>query len=470
MKKYRIYISLALVGSFLVSACNKFSDSINTDPNNPTVAAGTQLIANSEFYLPTLSSAPQGEYYAQYLSETQYPDLSLYNNITASFYSLYYGPLINLETVITSPSLVASEGPIVNQVAVAKILKAYFIWHITDRWGDVPYTEALKGSVNYTPSYDTQESIYNSLFALLDEASTTITAGNISNDLIYNGDMDKWKKFANTIHMLMALRLSKVNPTKAQEEFSKALNAGIMTSNADNMVFKHLANTDAQNYWYDQITNQNRKWWALSKPLVDYMKTFDDPRLAIYGDKNKAGQYQGLTYGLVEGLANEDPSLLGEAIRRQDAPVYLVTYAQALFAKAEAAKRNWISGADAEAKTNYDLAIEQSLRQWNSNDTSGFAKMMSHAEVQYNPTIALRQIAYQRWVHLFMHGYEAWAEWRRTGYPSLNPPAGNPERAIPLRQGYPPEEASNNTAHYNEAVQRQFNGTDDLYGKIWWNK
>jgi hypothetical protein len=340
------------------------------------------------------------------------------------------------------------------------------MWYITDRWGDVPYTEALTGRTNFTPKYDTQEFIYESLFRLLDSANNMIVTGNITNDLIYGGDVAKWKRLGNTIHLLMALRLSKVNPAKGNVEFNKALTQGIMTSNADNLVFRHLP--ENQNYWYGQIFGQNRKWWALSETLVNKMKPVNDPRLPIYGSPNSAGQYVGLQFGRTDNLGAADVSLLGTEIWKQDAPVYLVTYAQALFARAEAAKLGWITGGDAVAKTNYDMAIEQSVRQWNSNNISGLATMMGNPEVQYNPARAIEQIATQRWIHLFMHGYEAWAEYRRTGFPVLQSPA--PGVLVPRRQAYPTEEKFNNTNNYQEAIQRQFGGKDDLYQRVWWDK
>jgi len=463
MKK--VYIIL-LTCLFLAS-CDNFNE-ININPNLPNQASNSQLIANATLYLPDLSSAPQGEFYAQYLAETQYVNASLYNDVNFNFYGLYTGPLMNLETVLTTQEINENTSPVaVNQVAVAKILKAYFFWHITDRWGDVPYSQAFKGQENFTPSYDPQESIYNSLFQLLDEANVMIIPGTtIPDDVVYNGDMAQWKKLANTIHLLMALRLSEVDATKGAAEFNKALNNGIMTSNDDNLTFKHLASEANQNYWYDQIENQGRFWWALSETLVDKMKPVSDPRLAVYGNVNGAGEYVGLELGLTDGLDQQDPSLLGDAIWKQDAPVYLVTYAEALFAKAEAAKRGWIPGADAEAEANYNMAVEQSVLQWTGNE-GGAAALLVQPEVGYNPANAIKQISEQRWLHLFMHGYEAWAEWRRTGYPNdLTKPGG---REIPTRQGYPIEEQFNNTANYNEAIQRQFAGQDDLYGHVWWD-
>lgn len=463
-------ISSLILAVVLLAGCNKFATDINTNPNLPTTASNTQLIANAALYLPGLSSSPQGEYYAQFLSETEYPNLSLYNQVSFGFYDLYTGPLMNLETVLTSSTYNGNEGPVANQIAVAKILKAYFFWHITDRWGDVPYTEALKAKGNFTPKYDRQEVIYDSLFNLLQDANAMIVTGNISNDIIYGGDMTKWKKLANTIRMLMALRLSKINASKGNTQFNAALTAGPMTANSDNLVFKHLPEAANQNYWYGQVFGLNRSWWALSKNLVDKMKPTGDPRLAVYGDKTKSTpqDYVGLQYGNT-GVVNKDNySLLGTAIWKQDAHIHLVTYAQMLFAKAEAAKLGWITGGDVAAKTNYDLAIEQSVRQWNNNSITDLATMMAHPDVVYNPANALQQIAEQRYIHLFMHGYEAWAEWRRTGFPAnMVAPAGRP---VPRRQGYPTQEQFNNATNYQQAVQTQFGGQDNLTGRVWWDK
>ncbi|WP_276496319.1 SusD/RagB family nutrient-binding outer membrane lipoprotein [Pontibacter litorisediminis] len=465
MKKKLYIVLMSCLGLW---SCEDFDD-LNVNPNLPSEASGTQLIANAALALPDLSSSPTGEFLAQYLAETQYVTSSLYPAGGTSFYWLYEGPLMNLQSVLdNAEKLSANDGPIANQLAVAKILKAYYFWHITDRWGDVPYTEALQGAQNFTPKYDSQESIYNSLFTLLDEAEAQIVAGSITNDIVYGGDMAKWKKLANTIRLLMALRLSEVDAAKGSEEFNEALEAGIMASNNDNLVFRHLAEANNQSYWYGQWVVQNREWWALTETLVDEMKPVNDPRLEVYGQPaRKTKEYVGLTFGETENMNTDDYSLLGQAIYAQDAPVYLVTYAQALFAKAEAAKRGWIPGGDAEAEALYNEAIEQSVMQW-TGSTEGVEELLAQPEVTYDPARAIEQIATQRWIHLFMHGYEAWAEYRRTGYPNdLVAPGG---AAVPNRQMYPALEASNNTANYNEAVQRQFGGNDGLYGQLWWDK
>lgn len=469
MKKILIITLIVLVG------CDNFEEDLNKNPNVPSTAANTQLLAYAMRWLPEMTASASGPLYVQHISEAEYITLSRYEVVFYNFYSWYSGPLMNIEKVLASEEFNLLEGPAANQKAVAKILKAYFFWYLTDRWGDLPYSQALQGSSNFTPKYDTQEEIYNALFVLLDEANAEIVPGNISNDIVYGGNITRWKKLANTIHMLMALRLSKVNPAKGEIEFNKALTNGIMTANADNLTYVHLSDPNNWNYWYNVFSVLNREWYAVSKPLVDYMQPVNDPRLPTFANRNEAGNYVGLVYGLQGNEVNTGPyqkknvSMLGLGMRQPTTPVYLVTYAEALFAKAEAAKLNWIPGGDAEALLNYNLAIEQSVRQWNANSTTGLPAMMAEPAITYNPATALEQIGYQRWVHLFLNGYEAWAEWRRTGFPALTAPTNNNGREIPRREAYPTQEEQNNNAHFTEAVSRM-GGTNDLNGRMWWDK
>ena len=292
-----------------------------------------------------------------------------------------------------------------------------------------------------------------------------IVTGNLSNDIIYDGDISKWKKFSNTVRMLMALRLSEVDPATAQAEFVSAIDDGVFTSNDDNLFFQHLADANNQNYWYGQIVNQNREWWALTEGLVDQMKPVNDPRLPIYGNPARdSGEYVGMLYGDEVNLGTQEYSLLGDAIYAQDAPVYLVTYAQVLFAMAEASQRGWIAG---DTASFYESAIESSILQWTGN-TDTVADFMMEPGIAFNDAIGIEQIATQRWVHLFMFGYEAWAEWRRTGFPNIMvSPNG---AAVPARLSYPDNEAFNNEVNYNEALDRQFGGEDSIYGQLWWDE
>jgi hypothetical protein len=474
MKLFNQNISIiAFAVVLLANGCKKFDSSLATDPNNPATLSSVQLIANAEYSLPDISSSPNGVHYPQYLSLTAFTDNSRFVPTNFNFYGWYTGPLKNLEEAIANAKTI-SDGPIANQKAVAKILKAYFMWFLTDRWGDLPYKEALKGSANYTPKYDRQQDIYNSLFALLDEANAEIvtTNGNIKNDIVYNGDIAKWKKLGNTIHLLMALRLSKVDPEKGKTEFLKAMANGMMTANTDNLAYPHLAEQAHENYWYNSFTRLGRNWYALSNTLVNYMKPLNDPRLPVYGNPNSAGTYSGLEFGKASPTTADinAASLLGSSLRQQNSPVQLVTYAQSLFALAEAAKINWIAGGDAQAQLYYNSAITESIKQW-TGATTTVAAFLAQPEVAYDATDALRKIGYQRWVHLFLHGYEGWAEYRRTGYPALTLPAGINGGVVPRREGYPTQEQANNTANYQAAVGAfPYPGADGLNSRVWWDK
>lgn len=407
MKKLLLFTLLA----FLCASCD-FEKGININPNLPSDVEPSQLMANAMLSLPGLIASPLGEYYAQYLSQLVYVDQSLYPQESTSFYWLYQGPLINLQTAIEKANNA-------NEKAVAKILKAYYFWNITDRWGAVPYSEALQGDANFTPAYDSQKEIYYALFDTLTKYTKMldVSKGPVRNDIMYQGNINKWRKFGNTVRLLMALRLSEVNEQKARKEFKAALAAGVMESNDDSFVFHNLNNSNVENYWYNQIVVHTRVWWAIPVRLIKMMKPYNDPRLSIYADKaEKTGQYQGLLYGSsIDDIGPKNKySLLGSDIYEQDAPAYLVTYAQVEFAIAEAAAKGWINE---DPELHYNSAVRASVIQW-TGSSEGVMELLK--EQPYDPAHPIEQISKQRYIHLFMNGYEAWSIYRRTGYPDNN--------------------------------------------------
>ncbi|TWF37309.1 SusD-like starch-binding protein associating with outer membrane [Chitinophaga polysaccharea] len=463
------------VVSFTLVGCTKFSDDLNRNPNLPDTFSNPKLLTYAILKMDTTAATPYGLLYVQHLSEKVYTDASRYINNSFEFSNFYADALMNLNLIIKTSHFNTDEGSANNQLAVARILRAYFFWYITDRWGDVPYKEALQGRAKIDPAYDSQKDIYTDLFKELTEAAAQLENSNpAKGDVLYYGDTGKWKRFAGTLHALMALRLSKVDPAWGKREFAAALTTGIFTGNDDNVITQHLPETAYQNYWYYVYSIQGRRWYCISKPLVDFMKPLGDPRLKVYAATNSSGDYVGMPYGLEGKDAQNIPagsvSFQGTAIRKQDATAYVVTYAQVLLARAEAAKLGWIPGGDAAAMADYNAAIEASVNQWTGSST-GLAAYMARPEVAYNAATAIKQIAYQRWVHLYMNGYEAWAEWRRTGYPELTPAPGNNNVPIPRRQGYPLSEHNINTKNVEAAIAAQpgLHGKDDLTGRVWWD-
>jgi len=502
MKRFNnIHVVLVLAVLFVsVSGCSKLDDfdDTNVDPTRVTVAATRAMLTNAiQHSIPVAafgnSSGPAAttntrsngvaNMYVQYLSEGPYPGGSLYNGLRFEYDTWYTGPLYNLQSIINynaDPEKMAVEADPINngshnnQIAVARIIKAFTYWHMTDRWGPIPYTEALKGAGNYTPAYTPQDVIYKDLFKELKEATAQIDNGEPpAGDIFLNGDLDAWKRFANTQRLIMALRLSKVDANLGKTEFAAALAAGVITSNNENFLY-HYVGGDPNNYnpWYNNYTVTNRNDFAISETMVDYMKPLNDPRLEVYGEVLGARGVVGLEYGSDD--ATNIPaafSRIGSYFRGDNSPAAIFTYAQVLLSMAEAAHLSWIPGGEVSAKKYYEDAIKASWEQYGVFDAVQFAAFISNPAVAYTPASSIEKILTQKWVHLYLNGSEAWAEWRRTGYPVLTPAPDyqSSQNAIPRRQAYPVSDATNNKANYDAAVT-SLGGPDNLYTRIWWDK
>lgn len=476
-KNFKISLFGALMATALVSCDPSDFGDMNVDPNNPSVPVTSNLFTTAVRGVIGPVTDIDPTLYSQQISEKFYTEASRYGTQQFSFNGFYSSPLINLEQIIqlntdeATKGTAAQNGANNNQIAAARILKAYFFWHITDRWGDIPYSQALNGRENFKPVYDKQDAIYNSLFTELKEASAQITPGTISGDQLLGGNMDSWKLFANSMRLVMALRLSKVNPEKGKTEFASAFADGVISSNAQNVTYKFLADENNDSPWEDRF--QTRLDFCVSKKMVDLLAGYGDPRLPVFADKAVLTQtYAGMPYGLEQGAAGAIPngqvSFLGIALRSQASPGYVMTYAQMQFTLAEGALLGWISG---DAATFYNKGIEASFGQYGVYSAAAHAAYIAQPGVVYNPATGLEQIITQKWVAQFLNGYEAWADWRRTGFPILTPPAStiSPSGLIPRRQGYPTTERDLNGVNYETALQ-SLAGKDDLDGKVWWDK
>lgn len=477
--------------AFVLVGCNKFGDT-NVNPSLLTAASTRALLTNSlqaysGLILGNAASARLGAMYVQHLSEGPYPGPSLYNDRNLSFAGWYTGPLYNLETIINynneGSKAANGNGSKDNQIAVARILKAHYFLMMTDRWGDIPYKQALKGNAAFSPVYDKQQDIYTDLFKELTEAVAQIKEGEaaVVGDVLLGGNMAAWKRFANTQRMIMALRLSKADPAKGKTEYAAAKAAGVITSNAQNISYKFIAG-DPNNYnpWHNNYVVSNRNDYAISKTLTDYMEPKADPRLPIYGEVLAGNVVKGLTYGRNAainipaaysriGAYFGGPALTGVPAQ-QSAPMSIYNYAQVLFMEAEAAKIGYTAGGDVAAKTFYDDAIKASMEQYGVYTPAAYAAYMLNPSVVYNPVDGLKQILTEKWVHSYLNSWETWNDWRRTGFPVLTPAVDAVDaRGIPLRLGYPTNEAALNGDNYKAAVTNM-GGTDDNYAKMWWLK
>ena len=472
--------SSLLVALIATSACDKYSDfgDINLSPNSPSVANTASLLTGALTQVGGVATAITPALYTQQFGDVTYIEESRYKTVNFNYGGFYTTPLnslnyiIKLNTDAATKNAAAANGSNANQIAVARILKAYFFLNITDRWGDAPYSQALKGNDNFSPAFDTQQAIYTDLFKELKEAQAQFDGGlTVVGDIMLAGNATRWKKFANSLRAIMALRLSKVDAAKGKAELIAALADGVFTSNADNVTYKYLKDANYQSPLYDNYVTGNRKDFAVSNVMIDYLVKTNDPRIAAFADKATATlTYKGVPYGVFPAASKaQDVSLASSTkIANQDAAVAVATYAQILFTQAEAAKLGWITG---NAKQLYEDAIKASMQQWGVYTTdAAFATFILGSDIAYSDAKALELIGVQKWVALFYMGYESWAEWRRTGYPVLTPAAKplNASGKIPRRMAYPTTEATLNKVNYDEVVKRQ--GADNQDTKVWWDK
>ncbi|NGP89564.1 SusD/RagB family nutrient-binding outer membrane lipoprotein [Fodinibius halophilus] len=477
-----VYGGLLVILVVMVS-CDSLT-SYNENPNEPQEARTTYLLTNvqkslSDTQWDDFNLGRFGNLYAQYWSQTQYTDESRYSPRTGSINSMwadYYLNIRDLEEIIRlnreNPDKYKGYGANQNQIAVAKILKAWSYQMITDVWGAAPYKDAMGGRENPSPKYSSQEEIYTGIIKTLTEASDSIdvnASGFTAGDVIYDGNMTKWKKFANSLKMRAAMRIADAKPQLANTAINEAISAGAFESNEDNAVFTYKTAVPNNNPINEAFKNRND--FAVSEALVGLMKSNSDPRLPFYADPASTGDYLGYPYGLSNGaapkyFADQPFSYPSSKVRDATAPALYMLYDEVLFIKAEAAERGYISGTPANF---YEQAIEASINYW-SNESVSQSDISSYiANVPYNAS----NFAQQKWLALYMQGVQGWSEFRRLDFTGvLQQPAAGKKGTFgtdfPQRYPYPNEEYNLNQTNLKAAIEMQ--GADNQGTKLWWDQ
>jgi hypothetical protein len=474
------------------TACTDDFEAINTNPNSPVAVPSSYLVTQAQRALVDrvvgegfAGVGTYGQHYIQHLSQTQYTDVTRYDDIRTSFYGFYNGGLVDLQRVIelntdeATRDAISASGPNESQIALAKVMQSWAFMSMTDFWGDIPYSEALQGVANLNPKYDEQEQIYRGIVATLVEAGDMITSGaaGVDGDIIFGGDMQLVRKFANSLILRAGIRVSDASPSLGQEWTNLGISRGVLESNDDNIQLSYIGGGEAANntFYTDFLTRTD---YAISEPLVDFMTAQTDPRIPVYAQPTATSvaggteAYVGMVYGVTESVAGGIPvadiSYPGSAFVGINSPAVMLTYSEVMFNRAEAAQRGWVSG-DAEAL--YDAAIAASMNQHGITDATAIDAFVNQAGVDYVAADFEQLIGEQKWVALFFQGMEAWSEWRRLGFPALAPaPDAIQITTIPTRRGYPDNEFSLNNANYIDALMRQFNTDEDkLDQRVWWD-
>ncbi len=496
MKKLFKYIFL-LPALLIVPSCSEDYLDVNTDPNNPTsvtpdlaLPVAQHLTATYLFNMNRVNTLGnlmmynwgQSDGYAWYPDEFKYL-------VTSSFYqtcfnTAYQNPLKQYQTIDRPDDLTYD-----NYTAISMIMKSYIFQLLVDMYGDVPYTEALQRSTNSAPKYDDAQTIYTDLIVKLTDAIALINNASEkalvpgTDDIMFGGDMDEWKKFANTIKMRILVRQSDMDGRTAyiQEQINAitAEGSGFITEDVGvNPVYKK--EVDKQSPLWDTYgadangaLTMNNKATCATPFVLDLLKSFKDPRIDRIYEKPATG-HKGVPQGMldydtpiVDQYTPDNVSNIGPGILKgpdQDAIIF--SLAESYFNQAEAALKGLTPG---DAKQLYQSGIAASFRYLGLTDAAAatyYAQAINN--VGWDFTLAadrLQAIITQKWIALNGFGaIQSWFDYNRTGFPAGLPVsllATTPDR--PVRLLYPASELSSNA----DNVPAQKNAFTD---KIFWAK
>lgn len=526
---------LILIGAvILMVGCSKnYLDKINTDP---TKASGADFDPNNLLSSAELNYANTGYYqlvyesmmmqvlastYYYYNNGDKYIDEGNFTDYQGAIFSQGYGEssaIKQMQQLCVKRDSVSYS----NLINIGNIMKVLILQRITDMYGDCPYSQAdmAQQGVKY-PVYDKQQDIYSEMLADLDNAISKLDVNKPkpTADLIYNGDINKWKRFGYSLMLRVAMRLTKVDPATAQKWAEKAAAGGTFADVTDNaLVPTNPTNSSAQNaasVALRTLTDYEQVRW--SKTLIDFLRSTSDPRLSVIGE---VAPY-GLANNGNETLAgNPDSSLqkgmpngydlLGGATDISKAPgypggtglgadfaplgnysrprtsvylklggaIFVLTYAETELLLAEASIRGWnIPGSAQQHYNNGVSGAMQSLSQQDAQTVisqSSITKYLGNHPLDISTTTkALQMINTQYWVATgtTFHFIENWFNWRRSDYPELTPinyPGNVTNGTIPRRMIYLSTEILTNPVNYKAAVSR-LQGGDKLTSRVWWD-
>lgn len=476
MKNNYIYI-VAILMLFSLLGCQKF-DYYQDNPNKPTNATPALLMASicqNIFNNNPINAA----YASRHLTYYERPSESVnYNWNRGGF-----GGFTSL-TQVKKMSELATDNK--NYQGIAKLFRAIYFTKLTETFGDIPYSEALQGEANDKPKYDTQEDVYAGVLAELEEANELLQTGNgvVDGDIIYNGDVLKWKKLVNAFRLRTLMHLSKKEgQTKinVKEQFKQIMDDParypLLTSNTDNgqLVFN---SSDPSNYYPTAGHLSVTTLVSLEASFVEMLQLRKDPRLFSFGEPiagKTAGvfeNYKGVDAGL--SPADQQSTAAGSSLiaRRYvdlknpiNEPMIFLSYAEQEFVIAEAIQRGWITG---DLETHYKQAVTASMTFYGINNAR-ITTYLAEPLVALNGTDVLNKIWIQKYISFYMNsGWEPFYEQRRTGVPVLRVGPGTLNGGrVPKRWQYPLNEVQLNEVNLNEAIKRQYPEGDDTNATMW---
>lgn len=390
-----------------------------------------------------------------------------------------------------------------SKLAMIKLYETMTFETLTAGLGDIPFSEAIEGLEGISnPVYDLQSNIYPALIDTIDTYMAQLTDGDATfqdADIIYQGDIELWRRFANSLKLKIAMRMSYANPTAAEAAVTEAMGDPSISSNEESAMIATTAGGRSDDNAHPILTELREPGdkSRIGEHLVEMLKANDDPRLEFIAEPTEASkdvfeesgdpsdlEYLGIppnmtdemynamdlfeiSYAALDIWANEDLAV----------PAHVLTYPEVLFLQAEAALRGW-GGNQADAQNYYEQGIRaaMTMEPYNQIGFNGVEITPADIDAYVNSQVplsadfetALEQISEERYVALFSRGDEPYFEWRRTGYPLLDPGTRTDNYTngnIPRKAFYHESEQSLNSENWQEAVNRQ--GDDGYNAEIW---
>lgn len=512
MKKITI---IPLFCVLLMASCTKDFEELNTNPNNPDKITNVGLllpnVIRSSVSSSLYNSYARGSVAANLVVSDYASNFSNWARSDASSYFLwnYYDYIRDLNEVIA----LSEDQGLNNYKGIALVLRAWMFQSLTDMYGPVPFREAALAKLNgiYNPVYEQQEDIYTGLVADLEEANNILGTSEetVVGDILYSGNIGRWKMFGNGLALRLLLRESGKKDVSAQMA-AIAGNPGkypLFQSYQDQAALEFSDDRDANYSPFYNASNFSTDT-KVSKQLIDTLKNLGDRRLYVYaqptpissaadangvrpdssefeyeGDLNGIGSFPNAN--LTSSMGMLWMSQKYDALASKTAPQgIIISYSEVQFILAEAAEKGFISGGSAAAETYYLNGVKDQFAYYASRIPGNYASSwlkLSPSDIYVNNAYLeqngvaytgtserkLQKIWLQKWISLYLVGYEAWFEWRRTGFPNI-PVGPIGPGYVPRRALYPADEMRINEDHYNQAIQ--WLGPDELSTKVWWDE
>lgn len=474
---------MLILGTLLFScASDDTLSGLNQDPKNPTEGVPDELFFTSaqKALFDNMESININtnvfRFLTQYVTSPIYTRESQYGflnrTIPGNFWaSLYQNVLIDFQAarkeLNREGNYISVEEQAIrdNRLAMVQLLEVFTYGVLVDTFGNIPYSEALDGD-NLTPAYDDAMAIYQDLIAKIDGSLALLDPGADSfgeADVMYQGDVDQWIKFANSLKLKLGMRLADVAPALAQELAEESA-PGVFTSNADNATFAYLTAPPNTNPLWVSLVQSGRNDYVVANTIVDALLELDDPRADVYFSNPIDGDYVGGPYGAGGDFATT--SHFGDLFHEPDLPGNILDYSEVQFLLAEAAARGYGVGGSPEQF--YNEAIMASFDYWGLPAAEA-TTYLAQPEVAYASASGdyKEKIGTQMWIALFNRGFESWSQWRKFDAPQMNAAPQLTVEDIPLRFTYPIDEQNRNNAN-REAAAGAIGG-DRMSTPVFWD-